>query len=99
MRTKGTLTGSANPESLLVNLFGEAFAGDADHAPVDHGFVMLGQAFVVAGAAAVSGDPGQGAFDDSASGYDDESGGVLGRLTICTVRWSCSDAQVTSLPA
>lgn len=54
-------------KSLFLNLSGEAFAGEADHAPADHGFVVFGKAFVVADAAAVAGDPGQGAFDDPAS--------------------------------
>jgi hypothetical protein len=34
---------------------------------VDDGFVVFGEAFVVAGAAAASGDPGEGAFDDPAA--------------------------------
>lgn len=37
-----------------------------------------GQAFVVAGAAAVSDDPGQGAFHDPTSGQHDEPGHVVG---------------------
>ncbi|HEU0086247.1 MAG TPA: hypothetical protein VFQ77_01090 [Pseudonocardiaceae bacterium] len=47
-----------SPQSLFLNLFGEASVGDADHAPADHSFVVGGQAFVVADAAAVAGDPG-----------------------------------------
>src|SRR6266496_4709657 len=52
--------GPRSSESLFLNLvsFGEAAAGDADHAPTDHGLVVLGEAFVVADTAAVSGDPG-----------------------------------------
>jgi hypothetical protein len=29
-------------ESLFLNLFGESLAGDADHGPADHGFVVGG---------------------------------------------------------
>jgi hypothetical protein len=55
-------------QSLFRNLFGEAFAGDSDHGPADHGFVVGGESFVVADAASVSGDPGKCAFHDPASG-------------------------------
>ena len=39
-----------------------------DHGPQDHGLVAYGQPFAVAGAAAVSDDPGQGALGDPAAG-------------------------------
>ena len=42
-------------------------AGDADHGPADHGFVMGGEGFVGADTAAVSGDPRQAPLDDPTS--------------------------------
>src|SRR6185312_11520161 len=57
---------------------GEASAGDADHGPADHGFVVGGKGFVVAGAAAVPGDPCEGPLDDPASWQNNESGHVVG---------------------
>src|SRR5205809_6801121 len=47
---------------------GEAAAHGDDHGPVDDGLVVCGQPLVVAGGAAVAGDPGQGALDDPAAG-------------------------------
>ena len=55
-------------KSLFLNLFAQAFAGDSDHCPADHGFVVGRQPFVVPDAASVPGDPGQGPFDDPAAG-------------------------------
>jgi erythromycin 12 hydroxylase len=40
--TPWLLSANRDAQSLFLNLFSEAFAGDADHAPADHGFVMLG---------------------------------------------------------
>src|SRR6059058_1982764 len=54
---------------------GQAAGHEGDHGPVDGGFVVGGEAFVVAGAAAVAGDPGQRPFDHPAAGQDFE--GVL----------------------
>src|SRR5437764_4475122 len=57
---------------------GEPTGHEGDHAPQVHGFVVGGEAFVVAGAAAVAGDPGQGPLDDPAAGQDGEGVQVIG---------------------
>src|SRR5215469_1387281 len=57
---------------------GQAAGHDGDHGPVDGGFVVGGEAFVVACAAAVAGDPGQGPLDHPAAGQDLEGVLVVG---------------------
>src|SRR6185437_5477338 len=57
---------------------GQAACHEDGHGPVDVGFVVGGQAFVVAGAAAVAGDPCQGALDHPAAGQHLEGVGALG---------------------
>src|ERR1700730_9620362 len=47
---------------------GEAAGHDGDHGPGDHGFVVAGEALVVAGATAGCGDPRQGALHHPAAG-------------------------------
>ena len=51
----------------------EAPEDDADHGPVDHGFGVGGEAFVVVVQAPAAADPGQGAFDDPAAEQNLES--------------------------
>jgi GNAT superfamily N-acetyltransferase len=57
---------------------GQAACHEDGHGPVDVGFVVGGQAFVVAGAAAVAGDPCQDALDHPAAGQHLEGVGALG---------------------
>src|SRR5436309_13041747 len=57
---------------------GEAAAHGDDHGPVDDGLVVCGQPLVVAGGAAVAGDPGQGAPGDPAAGQHLEGVQVTG---------------------
>jgi hypothetical protein len=52
---------------------GDAAGHGVDRGPADHGFGGGGVAFVVAGEAAVSGEPGQGAFDAPAARNDGEA--------------------------
>src|SRR5215471_1765720 len=70
------------------------------HRPVHDGFVVPGQAFVVADGAAAPGDPGQGSLDDPAAGRTWKVCRLSGRLTIWSVNLGLSVvlAQVTSLP-
>jgi hypothetical protein len=68
------------PKRLFLNPFSESLAGEADHAPADHGFVVDGETFVVTDTSAVSGNPGQRPFYDPASGQDNESLQVVGSL-------------------
>lgn len=44
----------AGRRSLFLNVFDQRSAGDADHRPADHGFVMRRKAFVVADASSVT---------------------------------------------
>jgi hypothetical protein len=66
---------------------GEAAGHEGDHGPVDHGFVVGGEAFVVAGAASVASDPGQGPLDHP------PAGAAPGRLTM---PWAVRRDQVGS---
>ena len=67
-------------KSLLENSGGpgEAAGHDDDHGPVNAGFVVSGQAFVVADGAAVAGDPGQCPLCDPPAGQDFEGVQVIG---------------------
>ncbi len=56
----------------------EATHHDSDHGPLDPGFGVLGGALVVAGEAAVRGDPGQGPLDDPTSWQHREPALALG---------------------
>src|SRR5262245_1755888 len=58
----------------------EAAGHAGDHGPVDGGFVASGEAFVVAGAATVAGDPGQGSFHHPPAGQDFEGVQAVGAL-------------------
>src|SRR5215469_831590 len=60
------------------------------HRPVHDGFVVPGQAFVVADGAAAPGDPGQGSLDDPAAGRTWKVCRLSGRLTIWSVNLGLS---------
>src|SRR5260370_42481477 len=60
--------------TFLAVLPGQTSGHDGDHGPVHHGFVVLGQAFVVADGAAAEGDRGQGPADGPAAGERAEGG-------------------------
>src|SRR5204863_9132087 len=59
----GTRSCGSGPQSAAL-VAGQASGHDDDHGPLDHGGVVLREAFVVAGGASTSVDPGQGALHD-----------------------------------
>src|SRR4051794_21858156 len=65
---------------LITRLPGQPAGHGHDHGDVDHRLGVLGQRLVVADAAAVFADPGQGALHDPAAGNDLEAGEVVGAL-------------------
>lgn len=68
---------------------GEALGHEGDRGQQDHGFVAGGQALVVAGAAAVCADPGQGAFHHPAAGQD-----VEGTVSAARTDWESMTAAL-----
>src|SRR5919112_148447 len=91
------------PAALLSG--GWASSGDAagdgvDRGPPDHGLGGLGVAFVVAGQAAVGGEPGEGPLDRPGRGITANPCWPAGLRTTCTVVAArIVAAQSTSRPA
>jgi hypothetical protein len=83
----------------LVGGAGESAGHGHDHGDVDHGFVVAGQGFVVADAAAVFGDPSERSLDDPAAGKDQKPADLSVCLTTSKVNDRTLRAQMISRQA